>query len=352
MAEISYPFTEDNSRGGTQVVSQTQWQAMAASWAPDSIDYRLQVPGETLPFTATVTNGRDVQISPGNAWVCGFYYQSTSPKTFTIAVNSTSYARKDLIVLRLDIAQSAVNMALRQGTAAASPTAPYPTRSRNGVWEMPLYIVDVPAQNGAPTLVLCSTFRVGHHVAVPWNAADTASLMAQNAFIVDTDHNDTGGQAEAYKGVDGYVPTRHLGKSQKYVPSLVNVDTSVPFQWRTGRWRWLGPNIVWFQVTIENPWRVGWKTNDSTRRMGIALPQVCNSGGIQVIHGYLSNPTQADGYPNLVAITATTSPKTTTLYLHYPNPTTPAAGLDGLTLFPGTSTLSLSGVYEANYFNE
>ncbi|MFJ8930592.1 hypothetical protein ACIRLA_28790 [Streptomyces sp. NPDC102364] len=351
MAEISYPFNADNADGGTSIVSQTQWQAMAAGWVSDFIDYRLTTAGESMPFTATVVNGRDVQISAGRAWVGGFYYQNTSTKTITIPTNSGGYARKDLIVIRADLSKSAVSLALRQGTAAASPKEPTPTRNRGGVWEMPLYCIDVPAANGALVVNRRAPFTMGTPVAVPWNAPDSAALLPRNSFLIDVDTNTSGGQTEGFVGTDGYVITQHLGRSQTYTPGLIN-SGSMSASLRTGRWRYIAPNMVWFQATINNTTTKNVEASGSNWRVGLELPVISSGKGIQVIHGYLANPDKKFSMPNMVSITATTHPKSTTLYLSIPNFKTPTEGLDGLRGFPAKSTLSISGVYEANKFNE
>ncbi|MER6086530.1 hypothetical protein [Streptomyces bluensis] len=351
MAEISYPFNADNANGGTSIISQTQWQAMAAGWAGDYVDFRLTTPGESLPFVASVVNGRDLQIGSGRAWVGGFYYQNTSTKTLTVPANSTTRGRKDLVVIQADISKSSVNLALRTGTAAASPAEPFPTRNRGGVWEMALYVVDVPANNGALTLTRRAPFTMGSIAAFPWSARESALLMPPNTLGIDVDQNASGGQAEVFRGTDGYVTTRHLGKTRTYTPGLVN-SGSMSSSLRTGRWRWAGPNLVWFQVTINNTTSKPVEATGSNWRVGITLPQTCNAKGIQVLSGYLANPNKSSGMPNMLSITATTHPKSTTLYLSIPNYRTPTEGLDGLRQFPAKSTFSISGVYEANEFNE
>ncbi|MEV3860707.1 hypothetical protein AB0J38_41160 [Streptomyces sp. NPDC050095] len=351
MAEISYPFNADNEAGGTSIVSQTQWQAMAAGWAGDYIDYRLTTPGESLPFNASVINGRDVQIGAGRAWVGGFYYQLTDTTTLTVPANATSRARKDMIVLRADLAKSAVNLALRVGTAAASPVEPSPTRSRGGVWEMALYVVDVPANNGAIVLARRAPFSMAPMVAFPWNAQESVLLMPKPTLAIDADQNSSGGQEEVFRGNDGYVRTRTLGKTNTYTPGLVNAGALAASS-RTGRWRWIAPNVCWFQITISNSTAKPVNVAGNQWRVGVTLPQTSNPRGIQTFQGYLSNPNGSSGLPNMLAVTATTHPKSQTLYLHSPSSATTKEGLDGLRIFPAKSTFSISGVLEANEFNE
>ncbi|QCX75717.1 hypothetical protein C9F11_10185 [Streptomyces sp. YIM 121038] len=352
MAESSYPFDASNSSGGTAVVSQTQWQDMAVRWAPDGIDYRLTGPSPTdLPFSAAVVNGRQVQVRSGAAWVGGFYYRSTATVSLDIA-ETTTKARKDLIVIRLDMAQSAARLAVLKGVESATPTEPRPTQVRGAIWETPLWAVDVPAANGAVTVTRRGPFAMPAPVAYPWGAEDSALLVPRNTLAYDLDANNDGGQQEAWHGHDGYAVTRHLGKSETYTPSTINTSFQLPSADRVGRWRWIAPNVMWFQITIRNSLDQGAMVKGGEWRVGVTLPRKCNPRGIQVLHGYMSNPDLSGNLPNMISVTATTEPGTSTLLLHTPNNKTPSEGLDGLRGFPAKSTYSISGVLEANELKE
>lgn len=352
MAEISFPFDADNPSGGTSVVSQTQWQQMALAWSGgDRIDHAL-TNGSNLPFIGTVQNGRQVRIGSGNAWVGGFYYRNTSSQILTVADNTTSKGRRDLIVIRLDMTKSAAQLALVKGVEAGTPAEPHPTQQAGGIWEMALYAVDVPANQGAISVARRAPFSMPSPVAYPWSAPESASLAPRNAVSFDLDSNSNGGQTESFNGSDGYAITRHLGKSLAYTPNTVNTDWTIPAANRNGRWRWVSPNLLWFQATIQNDYDKGAMANGSNWRVGITLPKDSNPRGIQVLHGYLSNPDRSGNLPNMISITATTNPKSNILYLHTPNNSTPSEGLDGLRGFPARSTFSISGVVETNEFNE
>ncbi|WJV49911.1 hypothetical protein [Streptomyces flavofungini] len=353
MAQSSYPFDTSNSDGGTAVVSQTQWQDMAQQWGGDRIDYRLTGPEPTdLPFSASVVNGRQVRVSSGAAWVGGFYYRSTSSVVLDIEATPSSKGRKDLIVIRLDMAKSAVLLAVVKGVESATPTEPRPTQVRGGVWEMPLWVVDAPAASGALTVLRRGPFAMPYPVAYPWGAADSAALVPRNALSYDLDANSIGGQQEAFHGHDGYAITRHLGRSETYTPSTVSTTFQLPTADRFGRWRWIAPNMLWVQVTIRNGLDQGCNAEHGEWRVGLSLPKRSNPRGIQTLHGYMSNPGLSGLLPNMLSITATTEPGTSTLLLHTPNHKTPAEGLDGLKSFPAKSTLSISGVVEANELKE
>jgi hypothetical protein len=354
MTELSYPFDADNANGGAQAVSQTQWQQMALAWTNDHLDFPLvnsTYATADLPFTAT-TNGRNVTIGAGTAWVGGFYYKLTGTKTFTIADNNTAKGRKDLVVIRADMAKSAVQLAVVQGIAATTPLDPTPSRQSGAAWEMPLYSVDVPANNGTVAVSRRGPYLVPPTVAFPWNADDSAALTPRGAFSIDMDNNGGGVQRESWRGRDGYVKTRDFSKSSTYTPSALYVG-SVPTANRRGRYRWIAPNTYWFSATIVNDYEdQGIGVTGSNTRAGITLPINCNPKSIQVLHGYLSNPYYSGGLPNMLAITATTQPGSNILFLNTQNYNNLAEGLDGLRQFPARSTFSISGVIEANEFNE
>ncbi|MGW0580288.1 hypothetical protein ACWD25_30980 [Streptomyces sp. NPDC002920] len=354
MPELSYPFEADNANGGSQAVSQTQWQQMAVNWSGDRVDYPLTATtyaAATLPFLSSVS-GRVATINAGSAWVGGFYYKLTGTKQFTIADNTASKARKDLIVLRADMAKAAVNMAVVQGTPATTPVEPTPTRLTGSVWEMALFAVDVPANNGTITLSRRAPHPLPSPSAYPWNAASSAAQLPRGAFSVDLDNDGGGVQQEAFNSRDGYVPTRDFSKSLTYTPSALYVS-SLPAANRRGRWRWIAPNVFFFSITIVNDYEdQGAMVTGSNTAAAVTLPVPSNSKMVQTVHGMMKNPYKSGNWPNMLSVTGATQPGSSTLYLYYPNFNTLSEGLDGLRGFPARSTFHISGTFEANVFNE
>jgi hypothetical protein len=351
VAEISYPFNADNANGGSQIVSQSQWQAMANMWGGDRVDFQLTATTygtSFLPFNASVVNGRTVQINPGKAWVGGFYYTLTAALSVTIPNNSTTRPRKDLIVLQADMAKSAVNIAVITGTAAATPVVPTPRRQAGGLWEMPLYEVTAAANNASVTIEGRMPFNVPARVAYPWNAEEGAALQPRGTFYVDMDNNSNYSQYEAFNGRDGRVITRHLGKSRTYTPSMVNCGNPAT---RMGRWRWIAPNTVWFSVYIASTSSSDIKATGDNWIVGVTLPTPANGATGQVITGHIDNngAGRSPALPNFLEVTGKTNRggNTSTLYLYVPNASTTSQGLDGLTIFPRKGFLTISGTYEA-----
>lgn len=354
MPELSFPFDADNANGGSQVVSQTQWQQMSSLWTSDRVDFPIV--GNTytnsgLPFPYTISN-RTITFGAGSAWVGGFYYKLSGTLDFTIAANSTSQVRIDLVVLRADMATSSVKMAVVSGTPSATPVTPVPTRQVGGVWEMPLYAVTSPANNGTISLSRRAPHSFPAHVAFPWSAPDSLALMPKNSFAMDMDVDGTGFQQEIFRGRYGTAVTRDLAVSHTYTPEALYVD-AIPSVNRRGRWRWIAPNVIWFSLTIVNDYEdEGAMVTGSNSTAGVSLPYASNPKMIQTMHGSMLNPYRNGNYPNMMSITALTRPGSNVLFLYNPNAATVSEGLDSLRGFPARSTFHISGTYEANVFND
>lgn len=355
MSEISYPFTSDSAGGGSQMMSQLQWQYMARQFGKDRIDYRLtstSLDATTLPFNGTVVNGTSVSIAPGRALVGGFFYQLTATQTVTIAANTGTLPRTDLIVLRADLSAGSVNLKVIQGQAAASPKVPSLTKAYGGIWEMPLHQVNVPASGGALTLVNVAPFDLAEPVAVPWNATNAGALQQTGTYVLDMDNNTNDTQTEYFVGRDGFVATRHLGKSRTYTPNMFNGKYTLDAGQRQGRWRWVAPNTVYVSMSFTAYEDQGLSVSGSNWFLGVTLPKPANGKIRPVLSGFLSNPSQGGNMPNAMQITAHPTANSTNVTLYTPNFTTLAQGLDGLKMLPAGSTLYISGTYETNEFNE
>jgi hypothetical protein len=329
---------------------------MARVFAKDRVDFRLDqtsIDAFSLPFTAAVVNGTSVSVAPGRALVGGFYYQLTASATVSIAANTGGTGRIDVVVLRANLSNSSVNLAVVQGQPAATPKAPGLTRTYGGVWEMPLHQVTVPANSGALSLINVMPFDVPEHMAVPWNALQAAAYQANGSFVVDMDSNNTDTQSEYWIGRDGNVVSRDLSKPRGYTPSLVNVNVDLASANKLGRWRWIAPGMVFFSVYLNNDWEDAGPTRTGTSTIGFTLPTPASGATGQVLNGVLRNPNYNGGLPNMVEIHATiiqNSSAQTVAYMNYPNSTNLAEGLDSLRAIPPLSNLTISGVYEASTF--
>ncbi|MCC3773666.1 hypothetical protein [Streptomyces sp. UNOB3_S3] len=357
MAETSYPFSQSSKTGGTEMVSEVQWQAMAAMWGGDRVDFRLtseSYASGALPFSAAVINGRTIEIQPGRAWVGGFYYQLTASASLTVEANPTDKARKDTVVLRADLAQGSVNLSVVKGQPSASPIAPLPKRIPGQQWEMVLYEVDVPAKDGSPQLSLRAPFDMPPAVGSPWNTRSYADFLPVGTFLYDMDNNGGDTPYEAFKGRDGYMVTRHLGKSRMYSPGLANA-VNVPANGMVykGRWRWIAPNVVYYSISISNTTTTNIR-NRQDDPIGFALPQQANGDTGQVLTGHMRNMEYRGGLANFVQLQALCWPGggSTHASIFHQNSERVSEGMDALRVLPGRSTIFFSGTYETNIYSE
>lgn len=353
MAEISYPFNADNANGGSAVVSQTQWQAMAHLWGGDRVDFQLtsrSYSSSVLPFGQS-TNGRVITVKPGKAWVGGFYYTLTESKDLTIPDNASALPRKDLIVIQADMAKSSVNLAVVTGTPAASPKAPNVRKQTGGLWELPLYVVDAGANQASLALTGVAPFDTPMRASYPWNAAPGSELLPQGSFYYDMDSNSTDAQWEGFVGRDGNFVSRDLGRTRTYTPSLVNIGQPAI---RRGRWRYVAPGVVWFSLYVASKSNSDLKV--STSIVGVTLPVPASGDTGQIFSGYLDNSSSvhSPSLPNFVDIRARIFPNQVSakhVALYIPNVAyNPNEGLDGLSIFPRRGELTISGIYEADTF--
>jgi len=103
----------------------------------------FQDTGVLSGFNLTAGSGMQVSVAAGAASVQGFYVESTAATLLTIAAASTTYARADYVVLKLDLDANAITLTVKTGTASATPVPPTLTQTTT-VWEHPIGIVNVP----------------------------------------------------------------------------------------------------------------------------------------------------------------------------------------------------------------
>lgn len=112
----------------------------------------VQTVDSALAVTQYSTGAMSVSISLGRAYINGFYFSITGEaSTRSVAAADASYPRIDRVVLGLSPAESqSISLYLKQGTPAASPSAPALSRT-NELYELSLAQVLVPA--GATQIV-------------------------------------------------------------------------------------------------------------------------------------------------------------------------------------------------------
>jgi len=133
MAQTSWPFENADT-------TEVQYSALFAKLQTTGVDGDQS--GTVLKVSANT--GMAVNVAAGFAIIRGFAYQSTDVEPLTLQAGETQ-PRIDIIVLRLDPTANSIVLAIKKGTAAASPSAPALTQTAGSVWEMPLAQIAVAA---------------------------------------------------------------------------------------------------------------------------------------------------------------------------------------------------------------
>ncbi|MGC9439252.1 hypothetical protein [Streptomyces sp. WG5] len=353
MAETSYPFAADSAGGGGKMVSQVQWQAMSHLWGPDRIDFQLTAPtyqSSQLPFDCVIS-GSDLVVQPGSSWNGGFYYKLDAPWTHGLPTNSGALPRKDLIVIRTDMSTGSVNLAIVTGQAASAAPEPAIQRVLGGIWETPIWCLELEANNGARLLTDRRRFDVPSTVSTPWWRKEVSDSLPVGSFTLDLDTNNNSGHEEGYRGLEGDMITRTLGKRRKYTPDIFTVNNKPPAANRTGSWRIIAPGLIHVSIKIRNTSTKATGATNGGWVIATNLPVPASNAIPGMFQGFLDNPEVRDGLPNFADVKGKTTSGGTTCYLYLPSPTNGRGDLDGLRLIPGRSTLELSGTYETNVFD-
>lgn len=142
MADLVGPFD-------TAPWSMDQWYRFAPTWAPSGI---IGTPASSLStgnFAVTNPAALTASVAIGRAHVRGAGYETDAAKTLTVTANShATFARRDRVVIRRDLAAKTVSVVRLTGTPASTPTAPALTQVDTGVWEIPVCSFLVPANSG------------------------------------------------------------------------------------------------------------------------------------------------------------------------------------------------------------
>lgn len=177
MAEFYYPF--DTGNGAS--VTQAQWQRMAQYWT------RSGVAGDAstgyLKVTATGVN-MQTTVSPGEAFIRGFFYQTDAPITLTHVSNTAGNPRLDLVVLQLDTNLDLIKVVIKQGTPSATPVAPtptYPTVLTGNIYEIPLALVRV--ENGVTAIASTKVTDSRVFTSVSMQSASDASTRETTPLV-------------------------------------------------------------------------------------------------------------------------------------------------------------------------
>lgn len=132
------------------------------------------------------STGMQVKVKSGAANVQGIYFDSDAEEVLSIATANASNPRIDRIILRLDLSADSIDLAVLQGTPAASPVGP--SLTQNGTrWEISLGYIYVNA--GTATIAAGNVYderafvepsRRTEQLEVSFVSAGTSNYLSAN----------------------------------------------------------------------------------------------------------------------------------------------------------------------------
>lgn len=108
-----------NSVSGDRVYRAEEWAEYFASFIGNGV---FPVPSTSLQVVAG--SGMAVAVKTGKAWINGYFYYNTSDLLVTLATADGVLNRIDRIVVRWDLTERKISVAVKSSTPATSPVAP------------------------------------------------------------------------------------------------------------------------------------------------------------------------------------------------------------------------------------
>ncbi len=128
-----------NSSDGDRVYDATDFAAYFGNLVSNGVFY-----ASATNLQATPGNGLAVSVAAGSAWINGYRYENTDDLNLPLTTANGSNPRIDRIVVRLSQVSRSIQLAVLDGTPAATPSAPALTRTSD-VYELGIADVLIPA---------------------------------------------------------------------------------------------------------------------------------------------------------------------------------------------------------------
>ena len=136
MTKSYFPF----DAGAGANITEDQWRKMAVHFLATGV-----LKGELNQFAVFAdSTGMQVKVPSGRAWMVGHFFESDAQETLAIAASNPTNPRIDRVVVRANFTTNTIDLAIVQGTPAASPVAPALTLTASQ-WEISLAQVLVDA---------------------------------------------------------------------------------------------------------------------------------------------------------------------------------------------------------------
>lgn len=186
MTQTSYPFDAQDTTEAQYSQLFRRLTSTGVSGAPA---------GTELKASAD-SSGMNVKVAVGFAIVRGHAYNSDAIETLTIGASSAN-PRRDLVVLRLDPSANSVTLAVKAGTASATPSDPSLAQTDEGVFELAIARVTVPAN--AVTISASDVTDLRTFIGAQWGRW-TSALRPTSPAIGTGGFNTSTGRPEVFNG--------------------------------------------------------------------------------------------------------------------------------------------------------
>ena len=128
-----------NSSDGDRVYDATDFAAYFGNLVSNGVFY-----ASATNLQATPGNGLAVSVAAGSAWINGYRYENTDDLNLPLTTANGSNPRIDRIVVRLSQVSRSIQLAVVDGTPAATPSTPALTRTSD-IYELGIADVLIPA---------------------------------------------------------------------------------------------------------------------------------------------------------------------------------------------------------------
>ncbi|MFD0450451.1 hypothetical protein ACFQZK_05725 [Rhodococcus aetherivorans] len=212
---------------------------------------------------------RTIALTAGTALACGIRYAETAATSAVLPANTSGQPRFDLVGLRFTWGASpSVTVFSKQGTPAASPSSPAPTRTPGVVYEMVLAVVYV--RSGVTTIAPGDVYdtRVWGGVGGPYRAVQATNLARVDLplgaeILVGTSLYQVTVQTPAAATIGYTVIDPQTTAWKSFVPNIYNsagqLVTASTF-WKDGRYR-IADGVCRFKVRLGLYGTIGGWTN-------------------------------------------------------------------------------------------
>lgn len=103
---------------------------------------------DNLICHAQSTPNLTIYVSPGRAFINGYWYVNTVNNTLEVSPTTSTQSRIDAVALKLDLSTREISLLIEEGTSASNPEPPTPTRN-DTVYEIFLAYINLPVNASA-----------------------------------------------------------------------------------------------------------------------------------------------------------------------------------------------------------